>query len=777
MMATATSWAEQLLAADITARAGTSEHVLRSLFQLGLRRNPRRAHLLVSSVLGKHVPASPKVVLAVGRALGWLAGNTLAGTPQDCEAAAREALAGTTFPEAPQASPVLVVGFAETATGLGQAASEALPGSVYVHSTRQPEHPVALEFQESHSHATDHSLAPRDPSILSDPRPVVLVDDEFSTGKTVMNVIRRLHEHAPHPAYVIASLLDMRSDADREQMARLSRELEVPIYAVALAEGSVDLPDDAVQRAAAVQPTELVQYPVAAQLFHQHHTWPAAVPLTGGEGLTWTQLREVQQATAELSLQVGQTFPTGPSRVHVLGWEEFMHVPTLLAAHLAEGMRAPVHVSTTTRSPAHVLSADGYPLRTGVTFRVGEGTRHAYNVEASGGEVIVVVAPPDTDTTPLVEALKGKVGTIVVLHIHPTPAPRIWVTGTSGNGALQARCLRGIPGVVVYGSDRSPRSALSAFCDSFHLEPASPTRDEFRDFLLRQATEHGIDLVIPRRGLRTLVAHRDEIEAAGVALLAPTEEAVRICTDKSEFLNRSQRAGALVAKSFRVATPEELDAAAEELTSAGLRMCVKPAAGHGGLGFFPVGEPRAAFESWTSFREHESTPQSLHLEELRRVLSGYPLQAAEDPLLLCEYLPGPEISVDCWSDGNGLSGHVMRLKERSVIATYAVAVDLPELLAQVEAVAEACGLLDRNCVFNMQFRRAVDGTWRLQEANPRPSGGTHISAAFGANLLAAAACYELGLPYPEPQTPAAGTTLAVIPDATPIPALSPKSQL
>lgn len=776
MMAT-TTWAEQLLAADISACDGTSEHVLRSLCQLGLRRNPKRAHLLVSPVLGKHIPASPTVVLAVGRALGWLAGNTLAGTPQDGEATSREALSGADFTEVTQAPPALVVGFAETATGLGQAAAEVLPDSAYVHSTRLPKHPVALEFQEAHSHATDHSLAPRDPSILSDPRPVVLVDDEFSTGKTVMNVIRRLHEYAPHPTYVIASILDMRSDSDREQMARLSRELEVPIHAVSLAKGSVDLPDNAAERTNGIRPTEAVQHPVATQISHEHHTWPASVPLSGDEGLTWRQLREVHNAAEQLALQVGQTLPAEASRIHVLGWEELMHVPTLVAGHLEEITRTPVRVSTTTRSPAHVLRADGYPLRTGVTFSVEDGTRHAYNVEASSGGVVVVVAPPDTDTLPLVAALKGQVETVVVVHTHPTPSPRIWLTGTSGNGALQARCLSDIPGVVVHGSDRSPRSALSAFCDYFHLEPVAPTREEFRSFLLSQAAEYGVDLLIPRRGLRTLVAHRDEFEAAGVAILAPTEEAVRVCTDKSEFLNRAQKAGALVAKSFRVTTPDELDAAAEAFRSAGLRMCVKPAAGHGGLGFFPVGDANAGFENWTSFREHESTPQRLSLEELRRVLAQYPQQAATDPLLLCEYLPGPEISVDCWSDGNSLRGHVMRLKESGVIATYAVAVDLPELLAKVEAVAAACGLLDRNCVFNMQFRRAEDGTWRLQEANPRPSGGTHISAAFGANLLAAAASWELGLPYPEPLTPAAGTTLSIIPDAFPIPALSSTSQL
>ncbi|MEW5631777.1 phosphoribosyltransferase domain-containing protein, partial [Streptomyces hydrogenans] len=39
---------------------------LPALLGLALRRNPKRAHLLVSSVLGKHVPQHPSVVYGSG---------------------------------------------------------------------------------------------------------------------------------------------------------------------------------------------------------------------------------------------------------------------------------------------------------------------------------------------------------------------------------------------------------------------------------------------------------------------------------------------------------------------------------------------------------------------------------------------------------------------------------------------------------------------------------------------------------------------------------------
>ncbi|MGZ4555074.1 MAG: phosphoribosyltransferase domain-containing protein, partial [Mycobacteriaceae bacterium] len=98
------------------------------LVGLALRRNPRRAHLLVSRVLGKHVPTDPRLVRAAGLLLGELVAAELGGAAApDCAAGLRAALAND--PGAARAlrdkalarkvsgSDVCVLGYAETATG------------------------------------------------------------------------------------------------------------------------------------------------------------------------------------------------------------------------------------------------------------------------------------------------------------------------------------------------------------------------------------------------------------------------------------------------------------------------------------------------------------------------------------------------------------------------------------------------------------------------------------------------------------------------------------
>src|SRR4029079_16711836 len=113
---------------------------LSDLVGLAVRRNPRRAHLLVSRVLGKHVPADPRLVRGAGLLLGEMVRRHLCGAaPVSVELgaqlvlatgigpAARCAAAGlpatvlAVQPErsAPGAYPqAVVLGYAETATGL-----------------------------------------------------------------------------------------------------------------------------------------------------------------------------------------------------------------------------------------------------------------------------------------------------------------------------------------------------------------------------------------------------------------------------------------------------------------------------------------------------------------------------------------------------------------------------------------------------------------------------------------------------------------------------------
>ncbi|MFD5741882.1 phosphoribosyltransferase domain-containing protein, partial [Streptomyces massasporeus] len=218
------SWVAERLGVELVG-----DDPLTGLLGLALRRNPKRAHLLVSNVLGKHVPQSPSVVYGYGVELGRRVRELLG---------AREA------------GRAVVLGYAETATGLGHSVADGLGLAPYLHSTRRPVAGVATAggFEEAHSHATSHLLLPEDPALLGGDGPLVLVDDEFSTGNTVLNTVRDLHARYPRRRYVVVALVDMRSAADAGRLEEFAREIGARVDLVAAASGTVRLPEGVLEK-------------------------------------------------------------------------------------------------------------------------------------------------------------------------------------------------------------------------------------------------------------------------------------------------------------------------------------------------------------------------------------------------------------------------------------------------------------------------------------------------------------------------------------------------
>lgn len=404
----------------------TSIPSVEQMVSLGLRRNKKRAHLLVSRVLGKHIPQDPRVIEYAAHLLSAKVGMAL-NPEQDvtldiqvAEVALADFLDGkrlaSDLPEIPAFEPnkvpsAVVVGFAETATGIGFNVAAHL-GEWYVHSTRNHEGREAfLAFEEEHSHATSHALVPDVGSPLEDSSlPVVLVDDEFSTGKTAMNIIEEMNAKVARGLYVIAALVDCRSEENIRKMEEFSARIGVDVRVVALASGEVKLPDGL---------TETV-WSMASKLPDNFDragepSFPATVSVVTVDDSEGNEHSRFGTIPAEyltgLAERIAHDIPAAlePGDTLVLGQEELMHLPLMVAKHLAD-FRSGVYSSTTTRSPILVMDEQGYPVTNGVAFDNGAGEeRFAYNVSGFGN--IVLPLEPGQDWNALF-APKGLIQTL-----------------------------------------------------------------------------------------------------------------------------------------------------------------------------------------------------------------------------------------------------------------------------------------------------------------------------------------------------------------------------
>jgi len=151
---------------------------LQELVEFGSRINRKRGFLFVSKVLGKHLPTKP---------------STMQNTYQKL---------ANLIPK--EDIPTLFIGFAETATALGQGVFEEAncKDSFYIHSTRfYTSNKLLFSFFEEHCHAPSHLFyMPQDrklSELLKKVKRVVLVDDEVSTGKTAYNLVTQLQKVLP----------------------------------------------------------------------------------------------------------------------------------------------------------------------------------------------------------------------------------------------------------------------------------------------------------------------------------------------------------------------------------------------------------------------------------------------------------------------------------------------------------------------------------------------------------------------------------------------------
>lgn len=118
-----------------------------------------------------------------------------------------------------------------------------------------------------------------------------------------------------------------------------------------------------------------------------------------------------------------------------------------------------------------------------------------------------------------------------------------------------------------------------------------------------------------------------------------------------------------------------------------------------------------------------------------------------DPsLLLMEYLPGREYTVDCFSDGFGklrFAAARQRIRQSSGIATHTRQVDLPQAVAWAEAIHQKLGM--RGAWF-FQLKENAAGEPVLMEVAGRVSGSSGVFRAQGVNLPLLSVFDALGMP-------------------------------
>lgn len=292
---------------------------------------------------------------------------------------------------------------------------------------------------------------------------------------------------------------------------------------------------------------------------------------------------------------------------------------------------------------------------------------------------------------------------------------RILVTGAGGAAAISF--IKAVSGndVCLFAADADPLAV------GLYLVPP-PRRlvlplgkaPAFAARLLEYCVAHRIDLVVPTvdAELAALAGQSEEFSRRAIRLMLAPLPALSTCLDKWAL---HQACEGVVRRPRTAVFEPGLDVRGWRFP-----LVIKPRVGSGGRGVRVLNTP----------------------EELSQV-------ARSSALLVQEWLPGNEYSVDVLSDQDGRVISAVpreRLRVDSGVAVVARVIRDHELIAAAARVAMAVGL---TYVCNVQFKRDRAGRISLLEINPRFPGTMPATVAAGVNMPRLSIQLALGCLVPD----------------------------
>ena len=322
----------------------------------------------------------------------------------------------------------------------------------------------------------------------------------------------------------------------------------------------------------------------------------------------------------------------------------------------------------------------------------------------------------------------------------------VLITGLGAPGApgiIKSLRLNGERDLKIVGVDSAADDASGAgMVNAVYSVPIA--RDPmFIDSLLSICREEKVDVVIPlvTAELPVLADAIGRFEREGIKVQVSSPESLGNANNKFALMSFCGQRGIPVPEFRLVRSREEFEKKAFELGYPDRKICFKPPVSNGMRGFRVIDDTSERMEK-------------LIYEKPDNVYIGYEefLQIADDAdffpeLLLMEYLPGEEYSVDVLVENGNYIASIPRSREKIKmgISFVGVAVNDEEIMEYSRMVVEALGLHGN---IGLQFRRDAAGVPKLIESNPRVQGTIVLCTAAGYNMVYNSVKLALGEPLP-----------------------------
>ena len=339
------------------------------------KNNAKRQYLFVNKYQGKHIPIDPTKISHLFVELFEQIGIEFAKDKHKDEK-------------------VVIVGFAETATAIGETmatlmyyATELPVEFVAYMQTSREEYDCKklFDFSEEHSHSVNQYIYCKEEMPEFDR--VIFIEDEITTGKTILNFISEFSKINPKCKYSVASILNWQNkesvktykDMDIDRIYLVSGELKDNVP-------SIDIEENEVEDYFTNQNSDEVK--ISSVYESDIHN--------ARLGLLNEDFEKQLDIMTDINMCIAEMIDKEDS-IMVVGTEEFMFYPMSMGlfSKISENLDLckSVKFRATTRSPITPCNSEGYIVSDGITLPSAyEPSRrtYLYNLKGDYNKMIVV---------------------------------------------------------------------------------------------------------------------------------------------------------------------------------------------------------------------------------------------------------------------------------------------------------------------------------------------------------------------------------------------------
>lgn len=315
----------------------------------------------------------------------------------------------------------------------------------------------------------------------------------------------------------------------------------------------------------------------------------------------------------------------------------------------------------------------------------------------------------------------------------------VLMTGAGAPGAAGIiKCLQQ-DWIKLTVADADTSAIGKHLCADFVQIPKGDDKN-FIDEVLKVALQKNIDLIVPlvTKELLPFASNKELFKQNKIDVLVSSAAAIETANNKAACYRFLQSKGITVPKYFVVNTTEEFIHAAFELGHPQQSFVFKPSVANGSRGVRIVSD---SIDESEQLFEHKPYNLFITYAHALKILSS----KSFPQLLVSEYLPGDEYTVDCLADNGNSKLIVPRLRQKMVngISVQGSFVQDQNIIEYCKKIIETIGLHGN---IGIQVKHSKDNQPLLLEINPRLQGTTVAALGAGINFPVLGMKQQLALP-------------------------------